>query len=61
MLSSTSPSPKKDVPNLVICVDRSYVFERYAIRCYSKKRHENDMCAKEIGVHAQNMITFLAQ
>ena len=52
MLLSKSPTPKVDVPNLVTCVDQSYVFEWYAIRCDSKKRHQKDMCSKEIGSHA---------
>lgn len=52
-----SPSLKTYVSNLVTCVDRSYVFEWYAIRCDSKKRHQKDMCSIKIASHALNMIT----
>ena len=35
------------------------IYEWYVVRCGSKNGHQNDMCLKEIGLHAQNMLTIL--
>ena len=31
------------------------IFEWYVVRCGSKKRYQNNMCLKRIGLHAQNI------
>ena len=33
------------------------IFEWYVVRCVLKKGHQQDMCSKEIDLHAQNMLT----
>ena len=35
------------------------VFKYYVVICGSKNRHQKDLHAKEIRLHAQNMITIL--
>ena len=48
-----------DVPNLVTIPNRTPLFEWYVVRCGFKNGYPNDMCSKEIGQRAQNMITIL--
>ena len=48
---------KVDLPNLVTYLDWTPIFEWYVVICDSKNRYETDMCLKEIGLRAQNMIT----
>ena len=33
------------------------MFEWCVVRCGSKNGHQKDMCSKEIGLHAQNLLT----
>ena len=35
------------------------IFEGYVIGCGFKDGHWQDMCWKEIGLHAQNMLTII--
>ena len=35
------------------------MFDLYVVRCGSKNRHQKDMCSKENGLCAQNMLTIL--
>ena len=37
----------------------TFVFQWYMLRYDSKKGYEKNMCSKEIGLHAQNMIIIL--
>ena len=46
------------MPDSNIAVIWTPVFE-WLIRCGSKNRHQKDMCLKEIGLQAQNMLTIL--
>ena len=35
------------------------MFERYAVRCEYKNRHQKAMCLKEIGLRAYKLVTIL--
>ena len=35
------------------------MFEWYVVMCVSKNEHEKNMCSKEIGLRAQNILTIL--
>ena len=48
-----------NVPNLVPSLNRPPRFELYVVRCGSKNECQKGTCLKEIGPHAQNMITIL--
>ena len=50
---------KVDVPNSVVYLNQTSIFEWYMVWCGFKNGYQNDMCLKEIGIHAQNMITIL--
>ena len=50
---------KIDVPDSVIYLSETSIFEWYMVRCDSKNKYQKSVCLKEIGLHAQNMITFL--
>ena len=50
---------KVDIPNSITYFDWTPLFEWYVVRCSSKNGDQKDMCLKEIGLHAQNMITIL--
>ena len=60
---ASSPSPggraKVDVPNSVSDLNQTPTVEWYVVRCGSLERYQKDMCLKETGLHAQNMITIL--
>ena len=51
--------PKVDNPYSVTCLIRTLIFELYVVWCASKNGYQKDMCLKEIGLHAQNMISIL--
>ena len=51
---------KVDVPNSVTYLRRTLIFEWYVVWCGSKNKYQKDTCLKEIGLHAQNMITIVA-
>ena len=57
--SSPTTTNKVNVPNSVTFLDRFPIFEWCVIRCRSKKEHQNNMCLKEIRLHAQNLLTTL--
>ena len=44
------------MPKSVTCSHRAPIFEWYLVRCCSKNGYIKDVCLKEIGLHAQNMI-----
>ena len=48
-----------DVPNSNTTLTWTPIFESYVVRCGSKNGHQKDMSLKEIGLHAQNMLTIL--
>ena len=50
---------KVDVPNLVTYLNWTPTFEWCMVWCGSKNGYQEDMCLKEFGPHAQNMITIL--
>ena len=58
-VSGAGLNHKADVPNLVTYLYQTPIFEWYVVRCGSKNRYQNDLCLKEIGLHAQNMVTIL--
>ena len=49
-----------DAPKLIIYLLCTPVFEWYVVWCGYKNKYEKDICLKEIGLHAQNMITILS-
>ena len=49
-----------DVPNLITYLTCTPIFEWYVVWCGYKNEYKKDMCLKEIGLHAQNMITILS-
>ena len=59
-LSRLEYAHKVDVPNSVTCPTQKPIFEWYVVWCGSKNGHQKDMRLKEIGLRAQNMITFLS-
>ena len=48
------------MPNSVTYLNRTHVFEYYMVRRDSKNGYQKDMYSKEIGLHAQNMITIIS-
>ena len=50
---------KVDEPNLITYLNWTPIFEWCVVRCGSKNGYQKDMCLKEIGLHAQNMIIIL--
>ena len=44
-------------PNLVTYLNRTLIFE--LVRCGSKNGHQNNICLKNIGLCAQNLLTIL--
>ena len=50
---------KIDVRNLVNYLNWAPIFNWYLIRCGFKNRYKNDICSKEVILHAQNMITII--
>ena len=49
-----------DVPNLITYLTCTPIFEWYLVWCGYKNEYKKDMCLKEIGLHAQNMITIVS-
>ena len=47
---------KVDSSYSVTFLNRTPIFEWCVIVCSSKKGYQNDMCLKDIQLHAQNMI-----
>ena len=47
------------MPNLVTYHNQTSKSEWCVVRCGSKNEHKKDMCLKEVGLHAQNVITIL--
>ena len=45
------------MPNLVTYLNMTSMLQWYVIRCGSKIEHQKYTCLKEIGLHAQNVIT----
>ena len=45
------------MPNSVISVNLTPIFEWYVVRCGSKNGYQEDMCLEEIGLRAQIIIT----
>ena len=45
------------MPNLITYLTCTPIFEWYVVWCGYKNEYKKDMCLKEIGLHAQNMIT----
>ena len=53
-------SSKVEIPNSDTLLHRTPKFEWFVVWCGSKNGHQKGItCSKEIGVHAQNMITIL--
>ena len=50
---------KVDVPRSATSINRTHLFELFVVRCGSKNGHQKNMCLKDIGLHAPNMLTFL--
>jgi len=50
---------KVDVPTSVSDLKRTPLFDWCMDGCKSKNRHHKDVCRKELGVHAQNLLTIL--
>ena len=50
---------KVNVPNLVTYLDKTPIFDWCVIRCGSKNGHQKKKCLKEIGLHAQYLLTIL--
>lgn len=48
-----------EVPNSNLEIIWTHIFERYVVMYRSHDGHQNDMCFKEISLHAQNMLTIL--
>ena len=48
------------VPNLITYLTCTPIFEWYVVWCGYKNEYQKDMCLKEIGLYAQNMITILS-
>ena len=48
------------MPNSIFCLNQIPIFEWYVNRCGSKNMHQKDMCSKEIGLLAQDMIVILS-
>lgn len=48
---------KVSEPNSVTYHKQALIFDWSVIRCGSKNKHHNDMCLKEIGLRAQNLLT----
>ena len=44
-------------PNLLTYLNRTLIFE--LVRCGSKYGHQNNICSKDIGLCAQNLLTIL--
>ena len=51
---------KVDVPKSNIAIIRAPIVEWYVIRYEPKIGHQKDMCSKQIGLCAQNMLTIIA-
>ena len=51
---------KVDTHKSNIAIIRIPIVEWYVVRCKSKIWHQKDMCSKEIGLCAQNMLTIVA-
>ena len=47
-------------PNFNTRIIWTPIFEWHVLRIGSKNKHQNDMCLKEIGLHAQNTLTILS-
>jgi hypothetical protein len=47
------------VPNLVTSLNQILRFEWYVVTCDPNNGYQKDMCPKEIGLHARDMITIL--
>ena len=48
------------MPNLVISLNWTPIFESYVVRCGFKNTYPKDMSFQEFGLHAQIMITILS-
>ena len=51
---------KVAVPNLVIVLSWTFIFEWYVVKFASKNGYRKDVCLKEIALCAQNMINNLS-
>ena len=54
-----NPIIKVDVPNLIISLNWTALFEWYVIRCGSKNGYQKYTCLEKRGLHAQNMLTMV--
>ena len=52
-------SSKVDVPNSVIYLHQTPIFERHVVRCDSKNGYQKNNYSKQIGLHAQSLVTIL--
>ena len=50
---------KVDVLNAATYLNQIHIFEWYVVRCDFENGFQKDICLKEIGLCAQNMLTFL--
>ena len=48
-----------DVPNLVAYLKQTPIFESGILLCAASSKYQKDVCSKEIGLRAQNMLTTL--
>jgi hypothetical protein len=48
------------MPNSVPYFYWTLVFEWYVVRCGSKNKYQKNMCLKEIGLRAQNMLLIIS-
>lgn len=55
----TQKSRKITRPNSVISSNWTPILEWWVIRCRTNPRPNKDMCLKEIGLHAQKLLTIL--
>ena len=49
-----------DVPNSNAIIIWTHVFEWFVIGFWSKSGHQKNMFSREVGLHAQNMLTILS-
>lgn len=47
--------------NSVTYLNRTPIFEWWVVRCRSMNRHQEGMCLKGLGLHAQTLLTILTQ
>ena len=50
---------KVDMPNSITSLDQTPMFESYVNKCDSNNGYQNGVCLREIGPHAQNMLSII--